>query len=171
MFSNFNYCLAVLFYLFLFYLLINCLAFIWRSADFNFCFTCFSLCLCFFFFFYFNNLILASMPYFSRVIHHAAFTMIFIENYVLFFLASYSFCHLSVVLICRALLSILAPMSSILFPLRSTFLRQVLLPKALTSTVPRERRRASHRDRDCRPCRSRGSSHELIMWVCDAGGQ
>lgn len=60
------------------------------------------------------------------------------------------FLHLRVVLICRALLSILAPMSSMLFPLRSTFLRQVLLPKALTSTVPRERRRESDRDSDCR---------------------
>lgn len=63
--------------------------------------------------------------------------------------------HLRVVLICRALLSILAPMSSILFPLRSTFLRQVLLPRALTSTVPRERRRDSVRDRDCRAWRGR----------------
>lgn len=63
--------------------------------------------------------------------------------------------HLSVVLICRALLNILAPMSSMLFPLRSTFLRQVLLPRALTSTVPRERRRDSVTDRDCRACRGR----------------
>lgn len=62
----------------------------------------------------------------------------------------YSQLYLSVVLICRALLSILAPMSSMLFPLRSTFLRQVLLPKALTSTVPLERRRESIRDRVCR---------------------
>lgn len=61
--------------------------------------------------------------------------------------------HLRVVLICRALLSILAPMSSMLFPLRSTFLRQVLLPRALTSMVPRERRRDSVRDRDCRAWR------------------
>ena len=59
------------------------------------------------------------------------------------------------VLICRALLNILAPMSSMLFPLRSTFLRQVLLPRALTSTVPRERRRDSLTDRDCRACRGR----------------
>lgn len=66
-----------------------------------------------------------------------------------------SFPHLSVVLICRALLNILAPMSSMLFPLRSTFLRQVLLPRALTSTVPLERRRESFRDRVCRAWRGR----------------
>lgn len=58
--------------------------------------------------------------------------------------------HLRVVLICRALLSILAPMSSMLFPLRSTFLRQVLLPRALTRMVPRERSRESVSDSDCR---------------------
>lgn len=63
---------------------------------------------------------------------------------------SFSPSHRSVVLICRALLSILAPMSSSPFPLRSTFLRQVLLPRAFTSTVPRERKRESPRDRDCR---------------------
>lgn len=61
--------------------------------------------------------------------------------------------HLRVVLICRALLNILAPMSSMLLPLRSTFLRQVLLPKALTSTVQRERRRDSVRVRVCRAWR------------------
>lgn len=61
--------------------------------------------------------------------------------------------YLRVVLICSALLSIFAPMSSMLFPLRSTFLRQVLLPRALTSTVHRERRRDSVRDKDCRTWR------------------
>lgn len=75
-------------------------------------------------------------------------------------LSTFLFLHLSVVLICRALLSILAPMSSMLFPLRSTFLRQVLLPRALTSTVPRERRRESVRDRVCRAWRGRGETTE-----------
>lgn len=65
--------------------------------------------------------------------------------------------HLRVVLICRALLSILAPMSSMLFPLRSTFLRQVLLPRALTRMVPRERSRESVRDKDCRAWRRQAS--------------
>ena len=81
--------------------------------------------------------------------------------------------HLSVVLICSALLSILAPMSSMLFPLRSTFLRQVLLPRALTSMVPRERRRESERDRDCRAWRGRGrggvSMKEAHVFKCAVG--
>lgn len=64
--------------------------------------------------------------------------------------------HLRVVLICRALLSILAPMSSMLFPLRSTFLRHVLLPRALTRMVPRERSRESVSDSDCRAWWGRG---------------
>lgn len=74
--------------------------------------------------------------------------------------------HLSVVLICRALLNILAPMSSMLFPLKSTFLRQVLLPRALTSTVPRERRRESVRDRDCRAWRGGRGTSTCVSTVC-----
>lgn len=61
--------------------------------------------------------------------------------------------HLSVVLICRALLSILAPESSRRFPLKSTFRRQALEPRALTSTVPRWRSLESARERDCRAWR------------------
>lgn len=58
--------------------------------------------------------------------------------------------HLSVVLICRALLSIFAPESSRKFPLRSTFRRQALEPRALTSTVPRWRSLESARESDCK---------------------
>lgn len=61
--------------------------------------------------------------------------------------------HLIVVLICRALLSILAPESSRRLPLRSTFRRQALEPRALTSTMPRWRSLESARERDCRAWR------------------
>lgn len=60
--------------------------------------------------------------------------------------------YLSVVLICRALLSILAPESSRRLPLRSTFRRQALEPRALTSTVPRWRSLESASESVCRAC-------------------
>lgn len=63
--------------------------------------------------------------------------------------------NLSVVLICRALLSILAPESSRRFPLRSTFLRQAFEPRALTRTVPRCRSLESANESDCRAWRIR----------------
>lgn len=55
-------------------------------------------------------------------------------------------------------------MSSMLFPLRSTFLRQVLLPRALTRTVPRDRSLDSVRDRDCRAWREDGVFERSRDW-------
>lgn len=76
--------------------------------------------------------------------------------------------YLSVVLICKALLSILAPLSSRPFPLRSTFFRQALLPRAFTSTVPRERSRESTRERLCRACQDRGATGKFVCARCNA---
>lgn len=66
--------------------------------------------------------------------------------------------YLSVVLICRALLSILAPESSRRLPLRSTFRRQALEPRALTSTVPRWRSLESASESVCRACGGAGGA-------------
>lgn len=54
------------------------------------------------------------------------------------------------VLICRALASIFAPMSPMLFPLMSTLVREVLLPKALMMMVTSVLSFESARDKDCR---------------------
>lgn len=52
--------------------------------------------------------------------------------------------------ICRALDSILAPMSSMPLPLRSTLARQVLLPRALMRMLVRSFSLESATDSDCR---------------------
>ncbi len=76
--------------------------------------------------------------------------------------------YLSVVLICRALLSILAPVSSSPLPLKSTFFKQALLPRAFTSTVPLERSLESARDKLCRAWQKRGAVRERVcVWVCN----
>ncbi len=78
--------------------------------------------------------------------------------------------YLSVVLICRALLSILAPVSSSPLPLKSTFFKQALLPRAFTSTVPLERSLESARDKLCRAWQERGAVRERVcvcVWVCN----
>lgn len=58
--------------------------------------------------------------------------------------------HLREEFICRALDSILAPMSSMPLPLRSTLARQVLLPRALMRMLVRSFSRESATDSDCR---------------------
>lgn len=58
--------------------------------------------------------------------------------------------HLREELICRALDSILAPMSSMPLPLRSTLARQVLLPSALIRMLVRSFSLESATDSDCR---------------------
>ena len=60
--------------------------------------------------------------------------------------------HLRDEFICRALESILAPMSSMPLPLRSTFARQVLLPRALMRMLVRSFSRESATDSDCKDC-------------------
>lgn len=60
--------------------------------------------------------------------------------------------HLREEFICRALDSILAPMSSMPLPLKSTFARQVLLPRALMRMLVRSFSRESATDSDCRDC-------------------
>lgn len=60
--------------------------------------------------------------------------------------------HLREELICRALDSILAPMSSMPLPLRSTLARQVLLPRALMRMLVRSFSRESATDSDCKDC-------------------
>lgn len=58
--------------------------------------------------------------------------------------------YLSLVLICRALASIFAPMSPMPFPLMSTLVREVLLPRALMMMVTSALSLESARDKDCR---------------------
>ena len=65
--------------------------------------------------------------------------------------------HLREEFICRALDSILAPMSSMPLPLKSTFARQVLLPRALMRMLVRSFSRESATDRDCRDCVGEGA--------------
>lgn len=60
--------------------------------------------------------------------------------------------HLREEFICRALDSILAPMSSMPLPLRSTLARHVLLPRALMRMLVRSFSRESATDSDCRDC-------------------
>lgn len=63
---------------------------------------------------------------------------------------SQSCCHLSLVLICRALASILAPVSPMALPLMSRETRLVLLPRALSRTLVPSLRRDSATDSDWR---------------------
>lgn len=58
--------------------------------------------------------------------------------------------HLREEFICRALDNILAPMSSMPLPLRSTLAKQVLLPRALMRMLVRSFSRESATDSDCR---------------------
>lgn len=58
--------------------------------------------------------------------------------------------YLSLVLICSALASIFAPMSPMPFPLMSTLVREVLLPRALMMMVTSALSFESARDKDCR---------------------
>lgn len=60
------------------------------------------------------------------------------------------FPYLSLVFICRAFASIFAPISPMAFPLISTFVREVLLPKALIMMVTSVFSLESARDNDCR---------------------
>lgn len=60
--------------------------------------------------------------------------------------------YLSLVLICSALASIFAPMSPMPFPLMSTLVREVLLPRALMMMVTPVLSFESARDKDCRGC-------------------
>lgn len=61
-----------------------------------------------------------------------------------------SCCYLSLVLICRALASILAPVSPMALPLMSRETRLVLLPRALSRTLVPSLRRDSATDSDWR---------------------
>lgn len=67
--------------------------------------------------------------------------------------------YLSLVLICRALASILAPISPMPFPLMSTLVKEVLLPRALMMMVTSVLSFESARDRDCRGCRANSTQH------------
>ena len=64
--------------------------------------------------------------------------------------ATWTCCYLSFVLICRALASILAPVSPMALPLMSRAMRLVLLPRALSRTLVPSLRRDSATDRDWR---------------------
>lgn len=61
--------------------------------------------------------------------------------------------HLSLVLICRALASILAPMSPMAFPLMSSLVRDVLLPRALRTMERSAFSLESVRDSEVSGCR------------------
>ena len=72
--------------------------------------------------------------------------------------------YLSLVLICSALASIFAPMSPMPFPLMSTVVRDVLLPRALMMMVTSVLSFESARDKDCRGCggNTRQRSHSVV---------
>lgn len=72
--------------------------------------------------------------------------------------------YLSLVLICSALASIFAPMSPMPFPLMSTVVREVLLPRALMMMVTSFLSFESARDKDCRGCggNTRQRSHSVV---------
>lgn len=69
-------------------------------------------------------------------------------------------------LICRALDSILAPMSSMQFPLRSTLVRQVLLPRALIRMLVRVFSRESATEKDCRDLGKK--KQDVVFWTLNA---
>lgn len=63
--------------------------------------------------------------------------------------------NLSLVLICRALASILAPMSPMAFPLMSNLVREVLLPRALSTMERSAFSLESASDRELSGCRAK----------------
>lgn len=73
--------------------------------------------------------------------------------------------HLSLALICSALASIRAPMSPIPFPLMSTLVREVLLPRALMMMVTSVLSFESARDKDCRGCGGDNRQHSQAHQV------
>lgn len=77
-------------------------------------------------------------------------------------------CYLSFVLICRALASILAPVSPMALPLMSRATRLVLLPRALSRTLVPSLRRDSATDRDWRGCKG-DKEDNLYAWLAATG--